>query len=112
KAHISVFGWESVTNAALTSAMRPMLHAPLNNAVPVVTSIIPRQVRQMNLNKFMCQSFSGWGRCRHRFGQTFFDLFGEEFNIRLNENIFVRARNVFHAHAAARELAPAEILRV
>jgi hypothetical protein len=30
-----------------------MLHAPLKSAVAVVTSIIPRQVRQINLNKFM-----------------------------------------------------------
>jgi len=53
-----------------------MLQAPLNNAVPVVTTIMPRQVLQMNLNKFMRQScfrFLGRGHC---LDEAFFDLFG------------------------------------
>jgi hypothetical protein len=36
-----------------TIATRPALHAPLSNAVEVVISIMPRQVRQMNFSNLI-----------------------------------------------------------
>ena len=76
-------------SAMLTSAISPMVQAPLSRAVPVVTSIIPRQVRQMNLNNLMLRGrlyFDGrrWG---HR--QTFFDRFGQKSHVWFNKDVFV-----------------------
>src|SRR5437899_349866 len=42
-----------LVNAVLTSAINPALHAPLKSAASVVTSIMPPQVRRMNLTKIM-----------------------------------------------------------
>src|SRR6185312_14458561 len=110
KPHISAFVWFSLVNAAVASAMMAILQAPLNKAVPVVTTIIPRQVLQMNLNKFMRLSFLSNLGCRHRFNEAFFNLFGQVFYVRLYENVFVRTRDVFYVHATAREPSPAKIL--
>src|SRR6185312_6233482 len=112
KPHISAFVWFSLVNAAVASAMMAILQAPLNKAVPVVTTIIPRQVRQINLNKFMRLSFLGCrGCCRHRLNEAFFDLFGQMFYVRFDKDIFVRTGNVFYIHATARKSSPTKILR-
>src|SRR6185437_16292487 len=105
------FGRWSAVRAAVTKAMMPMLHAPLSSAVPVVRTIMPRQVRQMNLSKFMREGLGASVFFVCGFGEAFLDLFGEELDIGIDKDVFVGAGNVSDRHAAAHEFAPAEIFR-